>query len=201
MRSNKWQIDPLTNFSYVNEAGGDWFVNLWSCSQIILCQTHFWLPPFLPSMDGFIYLLPECSLKALRLRCPNKSHTRLNARSSTDRTWRLTSSVSSCLFWIPERECAGLLLFLSVLSIQLISARWNSAWMSVFIRFRHFLSTISESENLRVKVGFVKIPSTLLLARLWMWAAASLSRRRTFRCVLLQEEGDLSLVSHCHCCV
>lgn len=33
-------------------------------------------------MDSFIYLLPECSLNALTLRCPNKSHTRINAHAS-----------------------------------------------------------------------------------------------------------------------
>lgn len=33
-------------------------------------------------MDGFIYLLPECSLNALTFRCPNKSHTRINAHAS-----------------------------------------------------------------------------------------------------------------------
>lgn len=33
-------------------------------------------------MDGFMYLLPECSLKALTLRCTNKSHTWINAHAS-----------------------------------------------------------------------------------------------------------------------
>lgn len=45
-------------------------------AQIILHPARLWLPP---SLHG---RLPECSLNALTLRCPNKSHTQINAHAS-----------------------------------------------------------------------------------------------------------------------
>lgn len=152
-------------------------------------------------MDSFIYLLPECSLNALTLRCPNKSHTRINAHASKmhvlpvqlylvsdvisvelpllipwTRVWCIIT-LSACICYSASR---------SSLPTSILCGR-----LSPSVCKSGFFSTISEKSW--VKFEFVlKKKKSPPLRFLWMRAAASLSHWRTLRCVPPQEDRDLN---------
>lgn len=136
----------------------------WICG---LAQRFFCMKPVSGSLHicmlGFMYLLPECSLKALTLRCTNKSHTWINAHASK-------------MHVLPH----GLYLACDVISFHLPLPNPLTPWVKCIITISVCFSYLASRSS---------VPSWILCGRLslsssactWslsqQWASLSLSLR------------------------
>lgn len=148
-------------------------------------------------MDCFIYLF------ASTLRCPNKSHTWINAHASKmhvlpGRLYLVSDVISFKLLLLNPWTRVWCIITLSACNCYSASSSSVPSYFVIFVfvilrgclfpsmcKSEFFL----KSEKLWVKLEFVKIP---FIAASSMCAAASGSHWRTLRCVLLQEDRDLN---------